>query len=291
MTTTLDPAFEFYVRENPGLSYEDPASSWLARTLTRNLETLMGRPKLEGLYHQLKAQTPDAPCFFKEALKASQIRVNVDKSPLERIDTSKPLLFIANHPFGVLDGLVMCNLALELSGNFRVVINSLLCQDRELAEYFLPIDFSGTKEAAARNIRAKQLAIEALQNHIPLILFPSGMVSTADNFGFGKVYDGPWSTFVAKLATKVQPTIVPVYFEGQNSRPFHLASHIAEPLRMAMLLREALKRFGSEINLTIGEPIAPQEYCNQSKRHELTQRLYEVVQSLAPDQHSWNRTR
>lgn len=281
MTSRLDPAFEFYVRENPGLSYEDPASSWFVRTLTRHLETLMGRPKLEGLYHTLKAQTPDALCFFREALKASQIQVTANKTPLERIDPSKPLLFIANHPFGVLDGLVMCNLALELRGNFRVVINSLLCQDRELAEYFLPIDFSGTKEAAARNIRAKQLAMEALQNHIPLILFPSGMVSTANRYGFGEVHDAPWSTFVAKLVTKAQPTVVPVYFQGQNSRSFHVASHIAEPLRMAMLLREALIRFGSEIHLIIGDPIPPEDYCHQNKRHELTQRLYETVQSLA----------
>ncbi|MDG0981029.1 MAG: lysophospholipid acyltransferase family protein [Halieaceae bacterium] len=282
MLSTLDPAFEFYVKDQPGLSYEDPTSKWLVRMITRHLESLMGRPKLEGLYHRIKAQTPDARSFFKEALSASDIRINVDKTPLQQVDPAQPVLFIANHPFGVIDGLIMCNLALELAGNFRVVINSLLCQDRELAEHFLPIDFSGTKDAAKRNIRAKQLAHEALENRIPLILFPSGMVSTANQMGFGKVYDAPWSTFVAKLVTKSQPTIVPVYFEGQNSRPFHLASHIAEPLRMAMLLREALKRFGSEINLTIGQPMQSQDYCHQVTRHNLTQRLYEQVQSLAP---------
>ena len=282
MLTTLDPAFEFYVKEEPGLSYEDPSSTKLTRLVTRYIEILMGRPKLEVLYRELKAHTPDAPTFFKEALRASGIVVNADTSPLADVDLSKPVLFIANHPFGVIDGLVMCNLALELAGDFRVVINSLLCQDRELAEHFLPIDFSGTKEAAKRNIRAKQLAHEALENRIPLILFPSGMVSTADQMGFGKVQDAPWSTFVAKLVTKSQPTIVPVYFEGQNSRPFHVASHIAEPLRMAMLLREALKKFGTEVNLTIGQPIQSQEYSYQVKRHDLTQRLYEQVQSLAP---------
>ena len=290
MTIALDPAFEFYVRENPGLSYEDPASPRFVRTLTRQLERLMGRPKLEVLYHQLKAQTPNAPCFFQEALKASQIKVHVDKRPLDQVDRSRPLLFIANHPFGVLDGLIMCNLALELSGTFRVVINSLLCQDRELAEYFLPIDFSGTKDAAVRNIRAKQLAIEALQDHIPLILFPSGMVSTANRYGFGPVHDAPWSTFVAKLVARIQPTVVPVHFEGQNSRLFHLASHIAEPLRMAMLLREALIRFGSDVYLTIGEPLTPEAYRDHNTRHELTQRLYQTVQGLAPSRHGSSQT-
>jgi putative hemolysin len=278
--TTLDPAFEHYVREEPGLSYEDKNTHWLARAITRNLEKLMGRPKLEGIYRDLKTNNPNALSFFTEALRTSGVRLHIDKSPLQSIKSNRPLLLIANHPFGVVDGLVMCNLALELRGNFRVVINSLLCQDRELAEYFLPIDFSGTKEAAARNIRAKQLALQALNQNIPLILFPSGMVSTAGAMGFGKVQDGSWSTFVAKLVSKAQPTIAPVYFEGRNSRPFHVASHIAEPIRMAMLLREALKRFDTDIVARIGAPLEPRHYAHISSRTELTHFLYDAVQAL-----------
>ena len=85
-----------------------------------------------------------------------------------------------------------------MAGDFRVVINSLLCQDRDLAPYFLPIDFAGTREAERRNIRTKQLAGDALNDGIPLILFPSGTVSTATHRGFGPVKDTHWTTFAAK---------------------------------------------------------------------------------------------
>jgi putative hemolysin len=129
-------------------------------------------------------------------------------------------------------------------------------------------------------VRAKQLAGNALAQGIPLVLFPSGMVSTASHFGFGPVNDAPWTTFVAKLAIKHQPVIVPVYFHGQNTRAFHIASHIAEPLRMAMLMREALKLFNTPVKLVVGEPLLPHEYPVEDGRKALTQYLYRAVQQL-----------
>jgi putative hemolysin len=189
------------------------------------------------------------------------------------------LLFLANHPFGILDGLILCNLVSEIAGNFRVVINSLLCQDRDLAPYFLPIDFAGTREAERRNIRTKQLAGDALNDGTPLILFPSGTVSTATHFGLGKVTDTHWTTFAAKLVLRYQPTVVPVFFHGQNSRAFHVASHIAEPLRMAMLMHEALRRFNTTIHVDVGAALEPPEYEHLKDRQTLTRFLYERVQA------------
>jgi len=277
----IDPLFEPYLRAVPGLTYESPESGWLARRVTASLEHLMGRQKIEAHYHALKSRPLTSSEFFQEALARSGIQLSCDEGPLERVPRDRPVIFIANHPFGVIDGLVMCNIALRLHADFRVVINSLLCQDRDLARHFLPIDFSGTKEAARRNIRAKQLAGDALAQNIPLILFPSGMVSTATRFGFGPVDDAPWTTFVAKLVLAHQPTVVPVFFFGQNSRPFHVASHIAEPLRMAMLMHEALRRFDQQVPLVIGEPIAPNEYGAISGRQSLTEYLYSRVQALS----------
>lgn len=281
MTAKIDPLFETYLRDKPGLTYESADAGWLARAVTRVVERVLGRQEIEAHYHSLKDRSLSSVEFFQEALAISQARLDFDDAPLTRIPQNTPVIFIANHPFGVLDGLVMCNIALRLQRDFRVVINSLLCQDRDLAPHFLPIDFAGSKDAARRNIRAKHLAGEALTEHIPLILFPSGMVSTATRFGFGSVEDAPWTTFVAKLVLAHQPVVVPVFFSGRNSRPFHVASHIAEPLRMAMLMHEALRRFGKCMPLRIGEPILPKEYAAISSRHALTNYLYAKVQALA----------
>lgn len=277
----VDPQFEFYLRDNPGLSYADDSSPWLTRRVTRTFEKWLGRERLEAHYHALKNNHTSSQDFFRQALEISGVDLECDMSSLSKIPQNHPVIFIANHPFGVIDGLILCNIALRLNDNFRVVINSLLCQDRDLASHFLPIDFSGSKEASRRNIRAKQLANEALSAGIPLILFPSGMVSTANRFGFGKVHDAPWTTFVAKLVGTQKPVVVPVFFHGRNSRPFHIASHIAEPLRMAMLLRESLQRFNTRVKLTIGDPIFPVDYEHIASRQKLTEHLYGQVQALA----------
>jgi putative hemolysin len=202
----------------------------------------------------------------------------VTQGALGNIPKDRPVLFIANHPFGVIDGLIMCNMALDLADDFQVVINSLLCQDRDLVPHFLPIDFTETKDATKRNVRSKQLAGKALSNGTPLILFPSGHVSTADAPGFGDVIDAPWTTFIAKLVMQYQPTVVPVFFHGQNTRLFHVASNIAEPFRMAMHMREALKRFGTTVSLDVGIHHSPEDYAHIRSRQEMTQHFYDIVQ-------------
>ena len=159
------------------------------------------------------------------------------------------------------------------------MLHALLCQDRDLAPYFLPIDFLPTREATKSNIRSKQLAVEHLRNNIPVLIFPSGMVSTADKFGFGQVVDAPWTTFAAKLVREAQATVVPVFFHGQNSRKFHLASHIAEPLRMALLVNEALRKFDQTIRVDLGDPIPWSQLADCESRQALTEYLYQVVQA------------
>ena len=186
--------------------------------------------------------------FFDEAFYATRIErryLGVDPAT---ISDEGPLLFVANHPFGIVDGLALCDIALQARGDFRIMIHSLLCQDKDLAPYFLPVDFNLTKAAMKNNIRAKKVAQDCLKRNIPILIFPSGFVSTASKKGFGGVVDAPWTTFAAKLIRDAQASVVPVYFPGRNRRAFHLASHIAEPLRMALLLSEARHRFRKPLN-------------------------------------------
>ena len=119
-----------------------------------------------------------------------------------------------------------------------------------------------------------------LVEDIPVIIFPAGAVSTANKLGFGSVRDAPWTTFAAKIIREAKATVVPIYFHGKNSRKFHVASHIAEPMRMAMLVHEARRRFGQTVRLEIGKPLPWQELELQGGRRELTDYLYTQVQRL-----------
>lgn len=276
----VDPQFRSYLREPPRISYTNPDDTWLVRHFVSSIEILLGRNKIEAVYNNLKDEQFNLTTFFSSALKETKITAKYDLEKLQAVPKTGPLMFVANHPFGVVDGIVLCDMALRVRGDLRIMLHSLLCQDSQLAQFFLPIDFQETKQALKTNIRSKQLALEFLSQDIPVLIFPSGMVSTADKFGFGTVRDAPWTTFAAKIIREARATVVPIFFHGQNSRKFHVASHIGEPFRMAMLVHEAINKFGKTVEIEIGEPLTWERLADRGGRQQLTDYLYQKVQSL-----------
>ena len=276
----VDPQFRSYLREPPRISYTNPDDTWLVRHFVSSIEILLGRNKIEAVYNNLKDEQFNLTTFFSSALKETKITAKYDLEKLRAVPKTGPLMFVANHPFGVVDGIVLCDMALRVRGDLRIMLHSLLCQDSQLAQFFLPIDFQETKQALKTNIRSKQLALEFLSQDIPVLIFPSGMVSTADKFGFGTVRDAPWTTFAAKIVREARATVVPIFFHGQNSRKFHVASHIGEPFRMAMLVHEAINKFGKTVEIEIGEPLTWERLADRGGRQQLTDYLYQQVQSL-----------
>lgn len=276
----VDPQFQSYVAEKPSLSYVQPDDSRLTKFVINRLELMMGRDKLESVYRDLKGKPFSIDQFFGDAIAASNIKVNYRGISPDDIEVDGPLIFLANHPFGIVDGMVLCDIAARMRGDMRILLHSILCQDIDLAPYFLPVDFNENKAAMKTNIRTKQLALDALKSNVPLLLFPSGMVSTAGKFGFGSVKDAPWTTFAAKLVKKSKATVVPIYFHGRNSRKFHVASHIAASLRTGLLMNEATNKFGSSVDVAIGEPMPWAELERYQHRQSLTDALYDSVQDL-----------
>ena len=277
----LDPQFQHYLSDKPSLTYVQESDKALRKLVINRLEIALGRRKIENVYHALKQDDFEVAAFFQEAVASSSIQINHCGVSPQEFKAEGPVVFLANHPFGIIDGMVLCNIATQIYGDMRILINSVLCQDKDLAPYFLPIDFDDTRNAIKTNIRSKQLALEAMADDVPVLIFPSGMVSTANKMGFGEVKDGPWTTFAAKLVRESKATVVPVHFQGRNSRKFHIASHIAEPLRMGMMMHEALNKFGSTVNVTIGQPLPWSELQQYADRKLLTKALYRSVQNLA----------
>ncbi len=242
--------------EGVRFSYSRPEDSWSKRLVIRAIEQLTGQPRLERLYRSWSAEKDhEGDTIFKAGLRLMDIRLDVNKQALLKAPTEGPLLIIANHPFGVVDGLAIMELALRIRPDVKMMVHSLLCQPPEAKDYLLPVDFGGTAQARQTSIATRRRTIDWLQREHCVVIFPAGGVSTSQSPWRGQAVDGTWHEFVAKLTRVQNLKVLPVYFHGENSRLFQILSHVHYSLRVALLFRESAKRIGSSIKATVGSVI------------------------------------
>lgn len=243
-------------------TYAHAGQSRFRRGLIRTVETLTGQPRLRRLYLDWiwSDRLPGVP-VFSAALRAMQIAPSIVSGAehLAAVPASGGLLLVANHPFGVVDGLTIGHLGMQLRGNVRILTNSLLCRVPEVDPYLLPVDFSGTPEARRLTAETRRKAAALLQAGKVVAVFPAGGVATANRPLRGRAVDSPWHPFVGRLATIAGVTTLPVHFTGQNSRLFQIASHTSYALRVALIFHETRRRMGSPVDLRIGAPVAASE--------------------------------
>jgi putative hemolysin len=264
------------------LTYSSPQDHVIKNVLIKSIERLTGQRKLENLYFDLINKPQPYRSMWEAALAQLQINLEYDEAQLARVPRSGPLIFIANHPYGLIDGLAICHLASKVQPQFKILINSVLAQEDWIAPYALPIDFHETKEAVQININSKRLAMQTLREGGLIVIFPAGGISTAKGL-FGKVTDLEWKLFAAKLIQISQATVVPLYFHGHNSKLFQIVSQFSLTLRLSLIIHEVRNKIGESLQVTIGTPIPYAKIANIKKRKELIDYLREVTYGLAEE--------
>lgn len=266
----------------PEFSYANPNDPALKRWLIRAVENASGRERLADLYEYWRNEVfGQSERAFAEALSLVNMPFEATGQwpPQELSDA--PLVMIANHPYGIGDGIAFLSLAEQLGRPFRVVINKELMKVPEIQPYSLPISFEETKDAVALNLKTRQEAVRLLKEGVTIIIFPSGGVATAHK-GIGVAEDLPWKMFVARMVQSAKASVVPVYFEGQNGRLFHFVSQFSMTLRTSLLIREFQRLCGSPIKAHVGELIDWSELAEIEDRKLLLQHLFESVFRLNP---------
>ncbi len=173
----------------PKLTYASPDDPLPKQMFIRSLERLTGRRRLERIYDTVLSTEAEHSKLWGAALREMRVRVDYAPEQIAKVPAEGPVILIANHPYGVLDGLIICHFASLIRPHFKILIHKALNREPRVEKYVLPIDFDASEEAALSNIETKRRAIETLRDDNAVVIFPAGGISTTVNGPFGRAVD------------------------------------------------------------------------------------------------------
>ncbi|MCM2562146.1 lysophospholipid acyltransferase family protein [Lutimaribacter sp. EGI FJ00015] len=236
------------------ISYAHSASTRGGRAMIRVMENVTGRISLikraAGYEHEVAAGRD----FWQVMVDRYGLSLEVAGGDLANIPRTGPLIMIANHPYGILDGLMMGHMLSVVRGDFRILAHKVFQKAEDLNRIILPVSFDESRAAIQENLETRREALRYLGAGGAIGIFPGGTVSTASK-PFAQPMDPGWRSFTARMVAKSGATVVPVYFDGHTSRLFQIASHLHTTLRMGLLIKEFRKRVDTPVRVVIGQPI------------------------------------
>jgi putative hemolysin len=263
-------------------SYADPNDPIHRKALIRSIEFVSGQPYLYNIYREYQKNPDRWDNFWDGCVNLLQLDVDFDEEKIKKIPSEGPLMIVANHPFGVLDGLVICWLTSKIRSEFKVLTHSLLLRASETKDFLLPIDFSENKNAMVTNLETRKTARKILDGGGTIVVFPGGTVSTTKRFYNKTALDPSWRNFTSRLIKRSKPTILPLHFTGQNSFLFQTASHLSETLRSSLLFHEVKRRVNTKVPVIIGDPISYSDIDENLSNTELSEYLRNVTYKINP---------
>ncbi len=236
------------------ISYSHSAETKSGRAMIRLMENTTGRLRLIKRADGYEHDVANGRDFWSVMVDRYGLSLDIVGGSLTNIPKDGPLVLIANHPYGILDGLMMGYILQVIRGDFRILAHQVFSKAEDLNRIILPISFDDTKESLKLNIETRKKALGYLADGGAIGVFPGGTVSTAAK-PFSRPMDPGWRGFTARMIGKSNATVVPVFFDGHTSRMFQIASHLHNTLRMGLLIKEFRKRVDAPVRVVVGEPI------------------------------------
>ena len=244
------------------------------------IEKVLGLTEIENLYKKA-CQLSTSENFLTILLKEIGVKIEVFQvENLKKIPTEGPVLIVANHPVGAIEGIVLAKEILEVRPDLQILANQLLKKIPALEDLFIGVDVL-SKNAALNNMMGIKKVHCHLENNGALLLFPAGLVSNYQ-FKQKRIVDPPWNRILGQLIRRYQCTSLPVWVEGRNSILFHLAGCIHPRLRTAFLAMEVLNKNGKKLSITFGSPIPAKELMPFSDYQAITDYVRISTEALSP---------
>ena len=228
---------------------------------TRLLSPLLERPfALDGFRRfysgsQQRFAAPEATDWYHACLDELGVNWMADGIDLADLPDG-PIVVTANHPFGILDAIVLGAVFTKSRPNVRVLANSLLSRFKELGPIIIPVDPYARETSARSNVAPMRAALRLLKQDGILLTFPAGGVA-AWNMKKMRIEEAAWQANLGTLVRRSGAHVVPVCFQGANSPFFHTLGAVHPMVRTSLMLRELMNKVGTQVRLTIGRPIPP----------------------------------
>lgn len=241
------------------ISYAHGAQTRGGRMMIRAMENASGRVGLIKRADGYEKEVAAGRDFWEVMAERYGLSLDVVGGAMENIPQTGPLVVISNHPYGIMDGLMMGNiLSKRRKGDFKILAHNVFTKAQDINRVVLPISFEASKEAVKINIATRKESLRYLCAGGAIGIFPGGTVSTSATL-FSHPLDPYWRAFTARLIQKTGATVVPVFFDGHNSRVFQFASHMHNTLRKGLLIKEFKRRVDSKVEVVIGKPIPAED--------------------------------
>ena len=241
------------------LSYANTFTNPFQRNTIKTLELLTGKLRLLRKVRQFeKMGIPFGQPFWSQALNLLGIELLTSESEISRIPKKGPVVIVANHPHGLVDGMVLAELIGTVRTDYKILTRSLLTGVKQIDQFMIPVPFNHEENALQKSLEMRRFAMKHLENDGVLVLFPSGKVASSDTI-FGSVVEGEWSPFTAKLIQKSNADVLPIFFPGSNSRMYQIANQISATLRQGLLIYEVVHAMNKPQKPVVGNLIKQDE--------------------------------
>ncbi len=206
--------------------------------------------------------------FLEKAMKNMRVQYEFEKAKNAEIPSEGAFITVSNHPFGMIDGILLILVMAKERPDFRVMANYLLQKFKTIDTFFIPGDPFEGKNQTANSLKGIKLTLQNLREGHPVGIFPAGEVSTFYK-GQEGIMDKEWQESALKIIQKAKVPVIPIFFHGENSGFFHFLGKINPVLRTAWLVREFHNKRNKSIKITVREAISPEKIAEFSDTRSL----------------------